>query len=110
DVELVLEIEYDGIAYFDQQSMFRLIHNLARNALQAMEHGGRFTIRTAASGNQLRFEFSDTGPGIPAGLEGRLFDLFATGHAGGTGLGLAICKKIVGEHGGSIENPPAERG
>jgi signal transduction histidine kinase len=110
DVELVLETEYDGVAYFDQQSIFRLIHNLARNAVQAMQYGGRFTIRTSASGNQLRFEFSDTGTGIPAGLEDRLFDLFATGHSGGTGLGLAICKKIVGEHGGTIENPPAEQG
>jgi signal transduction histidine kinase len=102
-VELVIEADYDGIAYFDQQSMFRLIHNLARNASQAMDIGGRFIIRTAAAGDMLLFEFEDTGPGIPANLEGRLFDLFATGRSEGTGLGLAICKKIVEEHDGTIE-------
>ena len=101
-VELSIEADYDGIAYFDQQSMFRLIHNLARNAMQAMESGGRFTIRTRASDSELHFEFEDTGPGIPAKLEGRLFELFATGRSDGTGLGLAICKKIVQEHDGSI--------
>lgn len=103
-VELVIEADYDGIAYFDQQSMFRLIHNLARNASQAMESGGRFTIRTRASGDTLHLEFEDTGPGIPADLEGRLFELFATGRSDGTGLGLAICKKIVEEHDGAIEH------
>lgn len=110
DIELSIEADYDGIAYFDQQSMFRLIHNLARNAAQAMVDGGGFTIRTTATGADLVLEFADTGPGIPAHLEGRLFDLFASGRSGGSGLGLAICKKIVGEHGGSItyESAPGQ--
>jgi len=46
---------------------------------------------------------SDTGPGIPREIEGRLFQSFVTaGKQGGTGLGLAIVKKIVEEHGGTV--------
>jgi signal transduction histidine kinase len=48
--------------------------------------------------------FLDTGPGIPAALEDRLFSPFAThGKSQGVGLGLAICKTIMEGHGGQIE-------
>ena len=45
---------------------------------------------------------SDSGPGIPPEMRGRLFEMFSTGKKGGTGLGLAICKKIVDDHHGTI--------
>jgi signal transduction histidine kinase len=111
DIEVVLEANYRGVAFFDEQKMLRLIHNLARNAAQAMQSGGRFTIATDADDDSLYFTFSDNGPGIPAEMEGRLFEVFATaGRDGGTGLGLAIVKKIVEEHGGTIayESTPDE--
>lgn len=101
-IDLTIETAYDGVAHFDQQSMLRLIHNLARNAADAMNGAGSFAIETFVDGDRLCFDFRDNGPGIPTDLEGRLFDLFATGSDGGTGLGLAICKKIVEEHQGSI--------
>jgi hypothetical protein len=75
------------------------VHNLARNAAQAMPGGGTFTVATRVEGEALVFEFADTGSGIPEEMEGRLFELFATtGKKDGTGLGLAIVKKIVDEH------------
>ena len=102
NIALVLDASYTGVAYFDEQAMLRLIHNLARNAADAMPSGGEFRIATRIDGPHLVLEFGDSGPGIPPELEGRLFELFATAKPGGTGLGLAICKKIVDEHQGDI--------
>jgi signal transduction histidine kinase len=102
NIALGLDAQYTGIAYFDEQAMLRLVHNLARNAAEAMPTGGEFNIATRTSGDHLVFEFVDSGGGIPPELEGRLFELFASAKPGGTGLGLAICKKIVDEHGGDI--------
>jgi len=59
-------------------------------------------VRTRIEGQELVLETADDGPGIPAALRGRLFELFASGRRGGTGLGLAIVKKIVDDHGGTI--------
>jgi signal transduction histidine kinase len=61
------------------------------------------TLHARLEGRELVISVSDTGPGIPPAIEGRLFQSFVTlGKEGGTGLGLAIVKKIVEEHGGSV--------
>lgn len=101
-ISLVVEPHYEGVAYFDEQKILRLIYNLAQNAAEAMDFGGELRLRTHADAAYVYFEISDTGPGIPAELEGRLFDAFSTGRKGGTGLGLAIVKKIVDEHDADI--------
>ncbi len=108
EVALHLDADYNGVAYFDEQKMLRLIHNMARNAADAMPDGGEFRIKTSANDDTLTFEFSDTGSGIPVELEGRLFELFASAKSGGTGLGLAIAKKIVDEHNGHISYESAQ--
>ncbi len=100
---VVVEGGYDGIAYFDEQKLLRVIHNLVRNAVEAMPQGGEVTVSVEKRDNELIWEISDNGPGIPAELADRLFTLFATGRKGGTGLGLAIVKKIVDDHGGRID-------
>ncbi len=102
-IELVIDARETGVAYFDELKFLRVVHNLARNAAQAMKPGGKFTMGISKVGSELEFQFSDTGPGIPPEMEGRLFELFATsGKKEGTGLGLAIVKKIVDEHHGTI--------
>lgn len=102
-IELAVEDRYRGAAFFDENKMFRLIHNLARNAAQAMEGGGRFSITIDTDGPELTMAFADTGCGIPEAMQGRVFEAFATaGKRDGTGLGLAIVKKIVDEHQGRI--------
>jgi signal transduction histidine kinase/putative methionine-R-sulfoxide reductase with GAF domain len=93
---------YDGIAYFDEQKLLRVFHNLASNALDAMPDGGHLEVKVAREGDDLVWTVRDTGPGIPPQVHSRMFELFATGKKGGTGLGLAIVKKIVDDHRGTI--------
>ena len=103
EITIDLELTYAGIATFDENKILRLIHNLARNAAQAMPEGGIFRITSSREKDTLMLSFEDDGPGIPAELQGRLFDPFTTaGKKGGTGLGLAIVKKMIDEHQGEI--------
>lgn len=104
NIKLEVQEDYNGVAFFDQQSMLRLVHNLARNAADAMRgKPGIFRIVVRTEDGALCFDFIDNGPGIPSELEGRLFELFASATEGGSGLGLAICKKIVEDHEGTIK-------
>ena len=92
----------------------QVLHNLIKNALEAMNYaeGAEIEITTrCAQEHACRFvelKIRDTGPGIPEDLFGQLFDPYVTTKPKGSGLGLAIVKKIVEEHGGMLwaENPP----
>jgi signal transduction histidine kinase len=114
-IELVVDIQEKGTARFDEGKILRAVHNLARNAAEAMAPGGggKFVIKVTRdkADGALVVSFSDTGPGIPKEIEHRLFQSFVTsGKRGGTGLGLAIVKKIVDEHGGAITVQSTARG
>ncbi|WP_437315944.1 GAF domain-containing protein [Sorangium sp. So ce385] len=111
-VTLSLELEDRGTARFDEAKMTRLLHNLVRNAVEAMRpRGGTVTIRAYRDGGDLAISVADTGKGIPKEVQGRLFQSFVTsGKRGGTGLGLAIVKKIVDEHAGTIAVESSDRG
>jgi len=113
-VELVVDVQERGTARFDEGKMLRVVHNLARNAVEAMgTKGGKFVIKVTRDKEDgaLVVGFSDTGPGIPKEIEHRLFQSFVTsGKKGGTGLGLAIVKKIAEEHGGTITVQTSSRG
>jgi len=102
-IDFEVEARYDGIAYFDEQKLMRVFHNLTSNAIEAMPEGGRFKVKVDKEGDQLVWTVTDNGPGIPAQVRNRLFELFATAKKGGTGLGLAIVKKVVDDHHGTIE-------
>ncbi|HKQ69996.1 MAG TPA: GAF domain-containing protein [Polyangiaceae bacterium] len=111
-VLLVLELDDRTTARFDQNKVTRAVHNLVRNAVEAMgQKGGQITLRVARrqvseggdKKRELVLEVADNGPGIPKEIEGRVFDSFVSaGKSGGTGLGLAIVKKIAEEHGGTV--------
>jgi len=101
-IDFEVEARFDGIAYFDEQKLLRVFHNLARNAVEAMPDGGKLTVTVDKLDDLLTWSVRDSGPGIPTEVRGRLFELFATGKKGGTGLGLAIVKKILDDHHGTI--------
>lgn len=118
NVDLVIDLQDKGTARFDEGKILRVVHNLARNAVEAMQHqgGGRFSIRVSRTkkgeeDETLVVTFTDTGPGIPKEIEHRLFRSFVTANKkGGTGLGLAIVKKIAEDHGGTIGVRSTKRG
>ncbi len=104
NIEIKLDAEYKGLAHFDENKMMRVMHNLARNAMQAMPSGGEICIKTFETDNEVVLELKDNGPGIPSEMQGRLFDpCTPAGKKTGTGLGLAIVKKIIDEHDGHIK-------
>jgi signal transduction histidine kinase len=101
-IAFAVDARYDGIAYFDEQKLMRVFHNLISNAIEAMPDGGELRIAIDRDGEDLVWSVRDTGPGIPAEVRARMFELFASGRKGGTGLGLAIVKKIIDDHRGEI--------
>ncbi|WP_293553295.1 HAMP domain-containing sensor histidine kinase [Parvibaculum sp.] len=96
----------------DRDHLFRILLNLGRNAVQAIqgEGGGagdnKGEIRIAAkrAGDHIHIDVEDTGPGLPEKARAHLFEAFSGGaRAGGTGLGLAIADELARGHGGHIE-------
>jgi signal transduction histidine kinase len=99
---LVVEADYD--------QLYRVLLNLSRNAVQAMESRetrdpGRDQIRITGrrEGAVVVIEVSDTGPGFSEKARAHLFEAFqGSTRPGGTGLGLAIAAELVRAHGGEI--------
>jgi two-component system NtrC family sensor kinase len=90
------------------EQLIQAVLALMLNAVDAMERGGQLTVRTRptpARTDEVVVEVEDTGLGIPAAEQGKIFEPFYTTKAPGrgTGLGLSICYGIVAEHRGRIE-------
>ena len=93
----------------DSEQLFRVLLNLLRNAVQAMEQAEgeacvqRLTVKAERTGSVVRITVTDTGPGVPEKARENLFKAFqGSARRGGTGLGLAIAAELVRAHGGSI--------
>jgi PAS domain S-box-containing protein len=96
----------------DRARLRQVLHNLIKNALEAqasVDSTGPVTVTTRflqadeREAPAIELRVSDTGPGIPDHMIDRLFEPYMTGKARGSGLGLSIVRRIVEEHGGSIE-------
>jgi two-component system, NtrC family, nitrogen regulation sensor histidine kinase NtrY len=114
-VEVRVEVPLHEIPVeIDSMMLKRALDNLIRNAVQATlesETGGGHVFVTAKTdASSVVLEVRDDGPGLdPDDLE-RIFDPYYTKKREGTGLGLPIVKKIVFEHGGSIQADVAPGG
>ncbi|MBI3065633.1 MAG: PAS domain S-box protein [Deltaproteobacteria bacterium] len=84
----------------DSHKLKQVVLNLCKNAVEAMPDGGTLTVRAYDSGRQLCLEVSDTGVGIPAGID--IFAAFTTTKPHGTGLGLAVVRQIIEAHKGTL--------
>lgn len=95
----------------DRDHIKQVLINLIKNAIEAMEAGGEIIISSALSvkdGNTfVTLTLSDTGPGIPDALTGKLFsELSSTKGDGHAGLGLSIVASIVHKLGGTVSHRP----
>jgi signal transduction histidine kinase len=81
----------------------QVFNNLLKNAIEAMDGGGRLDIAARVDRDCLEVRIADSGPGISPEVKERIFDpFFTTKGKQGTGLGLAIGKTIVEAHRGTI--------
>ena len=106
----------------DRDHLFRILSNLVRNALEALEgqreHAapghvphGEIRIKAWREGRRVLVEVRDNGPGVPQKARDHLFEAFTgSQRKGGTGLGLAIAAEIVGVHGGHLQLVDSEKG
>ncbi len=116
-VDFVNAVPADFEIDADPDQLFRVLTNLARNAVQAMAaetdriNVRRLTVAAERQGGVCRIVVSDTGPGLPPKALENLFSAFRGGaRQGGTGLGLAIARELVRAHGGTLELVASESG
>jgi signal transduction histidine kinase len=94
----------------DAAQLEQVLINLAQNALQACAgrpqgEPPRLQIEALLGrGSRLRLTVADNGPGVPAGLEGRIFTPFFTTREGGSGIGLAVVRQLVHGLGGTVRH------
>lgn len=106
----IVAVERGLIVDADYDQLFRVLLNLARNALQALESRApndpvrdQIRITGRREGAVVVIEVSDTGPGLSPKAREHLFEAFqGSTRSGGTGLGLAIAAELVRAHGGEI--------
>jgi len=115
-VQLVLELDPAAeIVEGDERRIRQVIFNLLSNAVKFTPPGGRVELKSAWLDGEVRVSVTDTGPGIAAEDQERIFEEFQQTEAGagqreGTGLGLALSKRLVELHDGRIwvDSEPGE--
>ena len=110
DIEFRIQIADDLQVDADSEQLFRVVHNICRNAVQALmnDASGADGVRVVAvtamrTGSVVSISIDDNGPGMPPRARENLFAAFrGSVRSGGTGLGLAIARELVLAHGGTI--------
>jgi len=117
NIEIVLNTDSDlPNIDADDVRIRQILHNLLRNAIEALEHSsnGRIDLGVSASEvhgvDVVEIVIADNGPGFKSDSISQIFDPYVTTKPKGTGLGLAIVKKLVEEHAGTISARNGENG
>jgi signal transduction histidine kinase len=107
-VELILDTEPAAdLVEGDQRRILQVVFNLLSNAVKFTPPGGTIDVRSARLEGEIRVSVADSGPGIPADDQKRIFEEFQQAGAGaeqgeGTGLGLALSRRLVELHRGRL--------
>jgi CheY-like chemotaxis protein/two-component sensor histidine kinase len=95
----------------DPDMLVTALHELLRNAAEAMPEGGTVTIATRAEAGGVRLAITDTGPGMTAEVQAQAFDPFFSTRKGvrGAGLGLCLVRSFAERSGGQamLESTPS---
>ncbi len=107
DIRIVHEVPKKLRVWGDWDLVRRVIVNLLHNAIKWSPRGGKITISTSVTDDEVTVQVVDEGPGVADDQVERIFERFYQVNSSrsggeGTGLGLAICKHIVEAHGGHI--------
>ncbi len=101
ECQLINQVEFEIDLHADRRQLFRVVHNLVLNALQA----GARVVRISARKSLVKVEIDieDDGPGMTEKAQNNLFEPFTgSSREGGTGLGLVIARDIARSHGGEL--------
>lgn len=108
DIALTVEVADDvGVIDTDERRFKQVVLNLLSNAVKFTPNGGRVCVRTQRRGSELEVTVTDTGIGVPAEEQERIFESFQQGRRGpakeeGTGLGLTLSRRFVTLLGGRM--------
>jgi signal transduction histidine kinase len=103
NIECVLDLREDlPFINFDERFMKQALLNLIKNAIAAMDGGGRLSIKTAVQDESVLITVADNGAGIPEETLPKIFEPYFTTRETGSGLGLTLVFKIIREHQGEI--------
>jgi len=86
----------------DRNQLKQVFFNITKNAMEAMQPGGKLKIKSRADDDSVYLLFGDSGSGIRHEDLVKLFQPYYTTKAGGHGLGLMIVKRIMRAHGGQV--------
>lgn len=86
----------------DRDQLKQVFFNLVKNAMEAMQPGGRLSLKLRADDDSVFVALADTGSGIKAEDMARLFQPYHTTKVSGHGLGLMIVQRIMRDHGGHV--------
>jgi signal transduction histidine kinase len=127
-IDWVLDFDPNLRVDADPDHLYRILSNLVRNAVQAIEtqadsavptkavvsKTGLITVRARRENRRVIVDVSDTGPGIPLKARANLFQAFqSSNRKGGSGLGLSVSAELAAAHGGTLrllETKPGGRG
>jgi signal transduction histidine kinase len=102
-----IERDYEILGFLnidaDPELLKTCLLNVFQNSLQAMDNGGRMSIKVDKKEDSVHIIISDTGEGVEPEVEERVFEPFFTTKPEGVGLGLAMTKRVIEEHGGRVE-------